>query len=211
MSNKSIYLNSEGNKWLLRNDFYLEKKNWGQDIIIKRLKNLVKKDKKRKYNILEIGCSNGKRLEFIKNFFNSSVYGIDPSSYAVKKGLLKKLKIKKGTADLLPYQDSFFDIIIYGFCLYLCDLEDFFLIAKEGDRVLKRGGKIIILDFFSQKKIIKKDKHNPNVNILKMNFSKIFTWHPNFNLISKKRIDYMTLKTNGNKNAVLYVIEKISD
>ena len=45
-----------------------------------------------------------------------------------------------GTADKLPFEDQSVDILVYGFCLYLCDREDMFNIAAEANRVIKSSG-----------------------------------------------------------------------
>ena len=64
------------------------------------------------HGVLEIGCSNGWRLEAIREKYGCDCLGIDPADSQFPY-------IFKGTADSLPYPDNQFDLVIYGFCLYL--------------------------------------------------------------------------------------------
>ena len=48
------------------------------------------------------------------------------------------VKLKIGTAEKLKFEDDKFDLIIFGFCLYLCDREDLIKIVDETNRVLKK-------------------------------------------------------------------------
>ena len=53
-------------------------------------------------------------------------YGIEPSAQAVAAACAKGINVMQGTADVLPFDNQSFDIVIFGFCLYLCDREDLF-------------------------------------------------------------------------------------
>ena len=72
----------------------------------------------------------------------------------VEKGVSKGISAKIGTADQLDFEDKYFDFVIFWFCLYLCDRDDLFQIAKETDRVIKNEGFIIVLDFYNSGKNI---------------------------------------------------------
>src|SRR5579863_1599254 len=105
----------------------------------------------RPQRILEIGCSNGYRLEKLRARFNAECVGIDPSQHAIinGRGSFPCLSLNVGTADSLEFNEGAFDLIIFGFCLYLCDPSDYFRIAAEADRVLSDPGWLIINDFFA--------------------------------------------------------------
>jgi ubiquinone/menaquinone biosynthesis C-methylase UbiE len=100
-------------------------------------------------SILEIGCSNGWRVMNLIDRYHCKVKGIDP--------VVPKLSEESGfnnlrhghAAALYHYGIAEFDLVIYAFCLYLCDPQDYTAIVKEGDRVLADGGHIIIHDFFT--------------------------------------------------------------
>jgi SAM-dependent methyltransferase len=95
--------------------------------------------------VLEIGCANGWRLKRLQQEYRCHVWGVDPSHDAVEEASLPG--VLYGTADDLPFCASKFDLVIFGFCLYLCDPADLFRVAAEADRVLADGGTLIIHDF----------------------------------------------------------------
>ena len=76
-------------------------------------------------------------------------FGIDPSKKAIKIAQELGINAKVGTAEKLPFIDKEFDLIIFGFCLYLCDTNDLFKIAYEANRVSKVESWISIIDFWS--------------------------------------------------------------
>ena len=79
-------------------------------------------------SVLEVGCSNGWRLEAFRKTYAIRCWGIDPSADAIKEGktLFPQISLVRGTADSLPFGADMFDLVIFGFCLYLCDREDLF-------------------------------------------------------------------------------------
>jgi len=199
---KTIFLKSEGDAFFFRNTKKIQDRNFNYNHPILKIlkKNLFKKKNK---NLLEIGCGEGKILDWISRNMNINCYGIDPSAKAIK--VAKKLKIKayKRTADKLLFKNEKFDYIIFGFCLYLCDREDLFQIACEANRVLKPGGIIIIYDFFSKKPIVKKYHHYQGLYSYKMDYKKMFEWHPNFSLIHHEVKAYCSKKISNNKKDFL--------
>ena len=184
---KKYFLKFEADKMFLRNEQKLLNKNYNKDEIFLALKSKIKKNYK--YRILEIGCAGGDRLIFLKKKFpKCTFYGIDPSKKAVKNKKKNNINLKVGSADKLPYINDKFDIIIFGFCLYLCDNEDLFKIANEAYRVTKKKSLIIIKDFIQKKVKYNKYSHLKNILSRKMNYINMFTWHPNIKLISHKKI-----------------------
>jgi ubiquinone/menaquinone biosynthesis C-methylase UbiE len=135
---------------------------------------------------LEVGCADGTRLEWLKNNLNADCYGIEPSAQAVSAACAKGLNVQQGTADVLPFDDKSYDIVIFGFCLYLCDREDLFRIASEADRVLRSPGWLLILDFFSPMTRAKAYHHRPGVLSYKMDYRTLFNWHPDYECITHK-------------------------
>lgn len=171
----------------LRNNSDLTEKKYHKDFIINAVNKIFKK-KKIKLNILEIGCGNGSRLSILSKNKKLKCYGIDPSKLALKSNKNKKIKLKNGTADYLPYQEKKFDIIIFSFCLYLCDDYSLFKIINETIRVSKNPSHIIIYDFFYKGVKYLNYIHNKKIKVRKMDYSKLFIWHPKMNLIEKRKI-----------------------
>jgi len=77
-----------------------------------------------------------------------------------------------------------FDIVVFGFCLYLCDREDLFRIAQEADRVLKPDGWLIIHDFFAKTPTRREYHHKPGLFSYKMDYRRLFDWHPAYTCFS---------------------------
>jgi ubiquinone/menaquinone biosynthesis C-methylase UbiE len=130
--------------------------------------------------ILEIGCSNGSRLELIKEkLIEAECFGIDPSVEAIEVGKKNNsLNLQVGTADCLPFADDFFDIILFGFSLYLCDRNDLFKIAYEADRCLCDNGHLIIKDFQPPFPYMNRYKHFEGISSYKLDYSRMFSWNP---------------------------------
>lgn len=182
MKQKKLFLESEGNKWYQRN---IKGKSHAdiieKDLIIKIVKTLNIKPKR----VLEIGCSNGYRLEGMRNLFECECFGIEPSVEAVNEGqiLYPMITINQGTSDVIDFTESFFDVVILGFFLYLCDREDLFKIACEVDRVLSDEGCIFILDFNTSFPYKNKYKHCEGVYSYKMDYARMFNWNPIYSII----------------------------
>ena len=184
-NNKKYFLKKGGDDYFFRNKNKIInfKNELLSKVIIDNLNNKL-------VNVLEVGCSDGSRLLYLsKKYKKINFFGIDPSSAALKN---KKIFLKKGTADQLPFKKNFFDIIIYGFCLYLTDNQDLIKIVYEADRVLKKNGIIVILDFYSKKVKYREFSHKPGHYVRKMDYSKLFSWSPNYKILSFKKEKYET-------------------
>lgn len=175
MTQVSAFLNGEGDAWLRRNTKRLG--STGNDLVLHGLDKLV--GVPRSGNYLEIGCSNGWRLKEIKKRYNANlVYGIDPSDAAIKEAKKLGIEALRGCATELPWRDGIFDVVIYGFCLYLIDRKDLFRAVMEGDRVLKDGGIIIVYDFDAHYPHKKPYKHKDGIWSYHQDYAKLFTANP---------------------------------
>lgn len=179
---KKVFLVSEGNAYFERNRKYIENKEYGlEDPIIRALSKCLNKQSTTKKKLLEIGCGEAKRLSWISKNFKIQCFGVEPSKKAVALANINNVKAIQGTADSLDFKDNKFDFVVFGFCLYLCDRSDLFKIAKEADRVLKDNGYLIIRDFFSNNNTKNKYHHASGLFTYKMDYRKLFDWHPNYN------------------------------
>lgn len=136
-------------------------------------------------SILEIGCGDGRRLsEFCDA--GAACFGVDPSAMAIKSAQARdpRLHLSVGTAAQILQPDAKFDLVIFGFCLYLCDRADLFRIAAEADRVLCENGAIAILDFDVRNPYRKIYKHASDVYSHKMQYRDMFLWNPAYRLVS---------------------------
>ncbi len=194
---RDYFLDTEGDSYYERNKISSNRSDPTDnslDPLIDLLTNLpIEKEKGgEEFKVLEIGCGDGSRLQTLKEKFNFSVFGIDPSKKAIEESKSKGIEAFVGTADKLPFLNNNFDIVIYGFCLYLCDRSDLFSIISEADRVLKKSSWLAILDFWS-----KSDKkfpyhHKDNIFSYKFDYFKMFTWHPHYTIYDHKIRDHKT-------------------
>jgi ubiquinone/menaquinone biosynthesis C-methylase UbiE len=63
-----------------------------------------------------------------------------------KQGLLQQVEFRQGNAQKLPYPDRTFDLVYNGYMFDLIPLDGFMPILKEMARVLKPGGKLVLVN-----------------------------------------------------------------
>ena len=63
-----------------------------------------------------------------------------------KLGLSDRVDFKQGNAKELPYPDDTFDLVYNGYMFDLIPLDSFLPILKEMHRVLKPGGKLVLVN-----------------------------------------------------------------
>lgn len=134
---------------------------------------------------LEVGASDGWRLECLRRADPTRrCCGVDPSASAIEAGRRRfpALELSVGTADSLPFADASFDLVAFGFCLYLCDRADLFRIASEADRVLAPGGRIALYDFHSATPYRNPYRHHAGLASFKMDHARLFTWNPAYSI-----------------------------
>lgn len=182
MKQKDAFLEGEGDAWFDRNHDRLGL----YDPVTPVIDELGLKPT----NVLEVGCANGWRLSLLRLKFGCQVWGIDPSLKAIMDGTRFRVPIWQMTASTLPVALKAYDMIIYGFCLYLTDPDDWLTIAAEADRSLADGGHIVIHDFNDWNggsPIVKSYKHDSRVNAYHYDFAKLWLGHPRYQVV--KHVD----------------------
>lgn len=183
---KEIFLQSEGDAWFTRNkQGVATRKLPDDDGLLREILDVIPHNAG-VLKVLEIGCGDGTRLAWLKNNINADCYGIEPSAQAVAEACTKGINVKQGTADMLPFDNQSFDIVMFGFCLYLCDREDLFRIACEADRVLRKPGWLMIMDFYSPIPRARNYHHRPGMQSYKMDYRSLFAWHPGYECMTHK-------------------------
>jgi len=174
MNQTQTFIDSEGNAWFERNQRRLGERDPVSERM--RARGIMPK------RILEIGCANGWRLKRLKEEYGCDVAGIDPSKQAVQLADMKE--VQRGWASRLCFLDGDFDTVIYGFCLYVTDPDEWFAIVAEGDRVLANGGRIVIHDFgdYASPHAVKY-AHADGVLAYHVNFAALWLMHPWYRLI----------------------------
>ena len=185
---KDTFFATEGDAWFERNHLAISRHHYNEnDPIIKAVDHcLVKANTDGGITLLEVGCGEGKRLQWLQENRILQCSGVEPSSKAVELATSRGVHAVKGTADSLPFADHQFDFVVFGFCLYLCDREDLFKIAYEADRVLKKTGWLIIHDFFSMMPMDKSYHHLEGIRSYKMDYRKLWDWNPFYTCYSQQ-------------------------
>lgn len=96
-------------------------------------------------HILDIGCGNGKNIEYLVNSDYRDVHGCDLSEEFVKICQKKKLDVIYGNILSLPYPDKCADNVISIAVIHHLSTEEHRIDAiRELIRITKIGGKILI-------------------------------------------------------------------
>jgi ubiquinone/menaquinone biosynthesis C-methylase UbiE len=205
MSQQDIFLAGEGDQWFARNGQVLHPE---RDDYVALLRQLAIEPQQ----VLEIGCANGYHLEALRQAFNCQAHGIEPSQAAVDAGQQQfpQLQLTTGSARQLPYAKNRFDLVILGFCLYLCDREDLFIIAAEVDRVLKDGGFVLIKDFCPPIAYRNPYEHQAGIYSFKMDYGRLFTWNPGYQLLAFQRMAHAdeTRRYHPDEQIAIQVLRK---
>jgi len=131
MKQKDVFLESEGDAWYERNARALQARELpGSDPVLAQIIDLTPRPAAGT-RILEIGCGDGTRLAWLREKLGFVCAGIDPSAAAVDVARSRGIDARIAIADALPFAERMFEIVVFGFCLYLCDREDLFRIAPR--------------------------------------------------------------------------------
>lgn len=102
--------------------------------------------------VLEVCCGTGRQAELYAQR-EAVVLGIDLSVYMIAKAKKKEkenLSFVQGDATDLPYDDSCFDLSSTGFSLHEVDEKIREKFLREMQRVTRKGGSLIFVDFSVQ-------------------------------------------------------------
>ena len=185
-SQKDRFLAGEGDAWFRRNREALSAAD-GDDCPVLQLASKIDPYPSR---VLEIGCANGWRLNKMLAAGARECAGIDPSRAAIEEGrrVFPALQLQVGTAERLPPAVENFDVVVFGFCLYLCDPCDHFRIVAEADRALADNGHLIIYDFDAATPYRNEYSHAAGVYSYKMDYSRLFLSHPHYSLRERRTL-----------------------
>lgn len=178
MKQKEIFMEAEGDAWFKRNLGNLGKYDPVTDAI-------VAAGIKPKY-VLEVGCTNGWRLDKLRTMFDCGVMGVEPSRMAAMDAARLKVPVHQMTASCIPVNANGYDMVIYAFCLYLTDPSDWLLIASEGDRALAPGGHLVIHDFMdpaSGEAFCKVYEHDRRIRSYHMAWRQLWLAHPFYKVV----------------------------
>jgi len=124
----------------------VEDKHWwfvGRRAILESFLGTIRNELKTqnsKLKILDVGCGTGANLEMLANFGEPE--GVDVSDDALEFCKAKGLKVHKGLAEELPFEDESFDVVT---ALDVVEhLDDDIGGLREMNRVMKKSGRALI-------------------------------------------------------------------
>lgn len=215
MSTQDEIFLSEGDNWFRRNDYT-------SSDVYEVLEYLKSNADFLPNKILDIGCSDGSKLNEICNFYLSKNLktegcGIEPSKVAIEEGTKRfpNLNLNMGFShDLDMYTDNHFDLVILSFVFHWVDRTKLFKTFSEIDRVLKNGGRLIIQDFAPPFHCKVKYHHLPDQEVYtyKQFYWETFTASQLYSLLFLKEFQHNKKNVLDNQNlSKIAVLEKRID
>lgn len=161
-----------------------------------------------KGKILDVGCGEGSRLDYLLEGDNG--VGIDINKYAIAlaKKNFPRFKFIVGQGPLLPFEDNSFEVVYSTFVLeHTTDPETF---LKEMVRVLKTGGNLIIMcpNFGAPNRRSPNSVENPVRKLIYGFYKDIFGWGQNHwtEVVPKK--DYVNIDDDTTVEPYLLTLNK---
>jgi SAM-dependent methyltransferase len=186
---RDIFLGGEGDAYFRRNaPAYASQEAGRTSLPLQVLKHYVRPGAR----VLEIGCSNGLNLEALRRQAGCVGSGVDPSAEAVEAGKrdFPSLDLQRATADALPFADASFDLVWFGFCLYVTDRALLPRVVAEADRVLKDGGFLAIVDFDPGASMKRRYHHAEGITTYKTDYAQLFLGFPQYVLVEKRSFSH---------------------
>lgn len=208
-SQRDIFLGGEGDAYFRRNEqSYSAQLAAGETLP----QSVVRRYITAQSRILEIGCANGLNLERLRLATGCSCAGIDPSTSAIASGLksFPALDLRRATAEALPFADSAFDAVWFGFCLYVTDRPLLVRAVAEADRVLKDKGYVVIVDFDPPHPVRRRYSHAEGVTTYKTDYSRMFLGFPQYSLVEKQSFSHASnqFEANGDERLAIHILYK---
>jgi SAM-dependent methyltransferase len=192
MTQDNIFLHSEGNRWFTRNKpALIDQQRLEHDPVLKVLELAGIKPA----SVLEIGASNGYRLDELQTRFNCPATAVEPSQEAITDGQARypKITFRQGIASALPLtDDEQFDLVIINFVFHWVDRATLLRSVAETDRVLKDGGYLIIGDFYPAypERVLYHHLPEEDVWTYKQNYGDIFLASHLYDLVAFLTFDH---------------------
>lgn len=179
MSQRDVFLAGEGDAYFRRNaSGYDPARAGASSLPLEVIRRYVQPASR----VLEIGCANGLNLERLRRDPGCTGSGIDPSAAAIEAGRREfpALDLQVTTADQLPFADASFDLVWFGFCLYVVDRPLLPRVVAEADRVLRDGGFLAIVDFDPDAPVRRRYSHAAGVSSFKTDHARMFLGFPQY-------------------------------
>ena len=176
MKQDAVFAGGEGNQWLERNRMALARKDTPADDPVLRVIQLANLQPHR---VIEIGASNGFRLNLLQQLHPCAATAVDPSETAIAEGRAKYpgVNFLQGVASAVPVaEDGGFDLVIVNAVLHWIDRSTLMRSCAELDRLLAPQGFLVIGDFHPASPERVNYHHRTDVQLFtyKQNYPEIF-------------------------------------
>ncbi len=211
MDQNDIFIKSEGNNWFQRNREALTPER--DDFITRMLQRLEIHPK----NIVEVGCSNGWRLEKLRCIYSAECFGIEASEEAVTfaRGSFPQIKVEQQDIARMSCEKTF-DLAICNFVFHWLDRGHLLQAVAHLDALVNAGGYLVLGDFlpdFNQKRWY---HHLPNKKVYtyKQDYPAIFLASGLYKEVIRETFSHdhkekMTQYAPSNERAVISVLRKM--
>ena len=210
MIQDEIFFKKEGDNWYKRNaDILGTESHPDAALSLIELYGLAPK------KVLEIGSSNGWRLEAIRTRYGAKCFGVEPSKSAVTDGKKRypKIALHRGLASKIPLKQKF-DLVIVNYVLHWISREELFASIAEIDRMVADGGLLVIGDFAPDHPTKAPYHHLPkeDVHTFKLDYTKIFEAMATYRVTAKlsfRHVDHaLTPQIEGKDRGMIALLEK---
>lgn len=159
MTQNMIFKNGEGDQWYKRNKSKLVPK---EDYVCRMIENIGVRPQR----IVELGCSNGYRLEHLRQKYHAVCYGYDISHEAIETGskAFSHVHLAQKALHEVP-SDETFDLVICNFVLSWVDRNHLAQSMVTIDALVRGGGTLVLGDFCPDYQQKRKYHHLPNEEV----------------------------------------------
>ncbi len=191
MSQDKIFLEYESDSWFTRNkDVIVDDKRADHPLTLLELSGVKPK------RVLEIGASNGWRLDLIEKRYGATCVGVEPSEKAVADGNARyegRVKMVRGVASDIPLEEEF-DLVIIHLVFHWVPREKLMKALSEVDRMVKDGGNLIVGDFDPDFATKTRYHHLPDEDIYtyKHDYASMFTATGLYREVARLTYDHKT-------------------
>jgi ubiquinone/menaquinone biosynthesis C-methylase UbiE len=193
MTQDAIFLESEADRWFERNHKMLDADcALTTDPVLR----VLSESAIRPRCCLEVGASNGYRLEAIRRSLGASVTALEPSAEAIADGRRRfpGVRFVQGLAHALDFPDGSFDFVIVSFVLHWVDRTRLMRSVAELDRVLVDGGNLLIADFLPDGPERVPYHHLPAQDVwtYKQDYAAMLIASHLYRMVHRQMVDYRT-------------------
>lgn len=172
----AVFSSGEGDQWFQRNQVALNRANAGETDPVLRV---IGWTGLKPVKVIEIGASNGFRLNLLRQRYGCDVTAVEPSARAIEQGrsAFPEVRFFQGVASAIPVaEDGAFDLVIVNAVLHWVDRSTLLRSCAELDRLVADGGFLVIGDFFPPSPERVQYHHRSDVELYtyKQNYPEIF-------------------------------------